>query len=267
MASVEITEGTMSMENGTMNYKSYSYSDGSSMVTITGYTGTDSYILIPNMIGGCPVTRIAEEAFKDNTYIEMVDMPGSNLTYIDDSAFEGCTSLSSVDLPDNLRILGNNAFDSTALDHVWLPDSLTTLPLGGFSNCPNLKSVRLPSALTQMAGYVFYACSALERVYVENGDENITFPSTLTSIGRDCFGGCVSLKGTLTLPEGFKTTNMSIFESCTGLKKLVINEGVTTLGDGAFDDCTALETVYLPRSITSLSRSSLPSTKTITYYL
>ena len=64
-------------------------------VTITKYTGTESTVILPSTINSWPVTKIGEDALKDNTTITSVTIPAS-VTEIGANAFAGCTNLTSV---------------------------------------------------------------------------------------------------------------------------------------------------------------------------
>lgn len=80
---------------------------------ITGYTGTDDYVVIPeymNVGGGdvVKVTGISSTAFKGNTYIKEVRL-SDFITEIPNNAFENCTSLFGIS-GGNITSIGNNAF-------------------------------------------------------------------------------------------------------------------------------------------------------------
>ena len=74
----------------------------------------------------------------------------------------GCSSLTSVALPDRLTQLGNFVFTScSSLTSVSLPDGVTQLGDYVFSRCSSLTSVSLPDRLTQLGDSVFMGCSSL----------------------------------------------------------------------------------------------------------
>ena len=79
---------------------------------ITGYTYTgaiDKAVVIPNDIGGRPVTGIGVAAFKSVTTMTSLTLPTS-LEYISSSAFYGCNILKSVEIPATVTTIGDNAF-------------------------------------------------------------------------------------------------------------------------------------------------------------
>lgn len=80
--------------------------------TITGYKGDDTHIAIPSAIDGFTVTKIGEKAFSSKK-IKSVVIP-NGISRIDWFAFEGCTSLESVTIPESVTSIGYSAFSSTA---------------------------------------------------------------------------------------------------------------------------------------------------------
>jgi len=78
--------------------------------TITGYRGKGGRVIVPAMIGGEPVTAIAEHAFEGNGSITEVALPEGVLS-IGRAAFRSCTKLIGVKLPQSLTAIDNAAFE------------------------------------------------------------------------------------------------------------------------------------------------------------
>jgi len=128
-------------------------------VTITGYIGSDTTVEIPATIEGDPVKIIG------------------------DSAFESCTSLTSVTIPDSVTAIGEGAFYScTSLTSVIIPDSVTIIGHFAFDNCTSLTSVTIPDSVTNIGNWAFYDCKSLKTAYFEHKDAN-----TITSFGTNVF--------------------------------------------------------------------------------
>jgi hypothetical protein len=94
----------------------FSFITNNGTITITGYTGSNSLIVVPNMTNGLPVTVIGAKAFFANTndyyanyYMVTVLIP-EGVTSIGDEAFEGAYQLASVTMPNTLRNLGGSVF-------------------------------------------------------------------------------------------------------------------------------------------------------------
>lgn len=77
--------------------------------TITKYRGTDTEVVIPSEIGGLSVTSIGYAAFEYCTSLTSVEIPDS-VTSIENRAFENCTSLTSITMPNSVTRIGNFSF-------------------------------------------------------------------------------------------------------------------------------------------------------------
>ncbi len=79
--------------------------------TITGYSGGVAALFIPETIDGHTVTAIGNRAFKGNLRLAAVTIPDT-VTEIEEDAFSGCTGLTSIKLPKNLKILGMSLLET-----------------------------------------------------------------------------------------------------------------------------------------------------------
>lgn len=119
----------------------FRYSIKTDSVWISGYTGTQTAVVIPSSIQGKPVTVIDTGAFRDNQTITGVVIP-AGVTEIKDNVFNGCTALTDVSLPSSLTKIGNYVFSScTGLTEIRLPDQLTKIGTEDFLGCTGLKAI------------------------------------------------------------------------------------------------------------------------------
>ncbi|MBR2085561.1 MAG: leucine-rich repeat protein, partial [Oscillospiraceae bacterium] len=146
----------------------------------------------------------------------------------------------------------------TGVKSVSLPSCITELPTGAFRGCTGLRTVSLPSGITVIPGDAFCGCSSLT---------SVSIPSPVTSIGSCAFSGCSSMTtlpslanitkieygafaGTgitsLNVPGHIKEIGYGAFSDCKNLKTAVINTGTETMGTSLFSGCTALEELTLP---------------------
>ena len=88
----------------------FEYEIDDSEVTITGYTGNGGDVTVLDTIDGLPVTTIGSCAFNECTGLTSITLPDS-ITTIEWSAFEGCTSLTSITLPNSVTTIGFSAFE------------------------------------------------------------------------------------------------------------------------------------------------------------
>lgn len=210
-------------------------------VTITKYTGKESTVILPSTISNWPVTKIGEDALKDNTTITSVTIPAS-VTEIGSNAFAGCTNLTSVNYEgdwSNLTIQsGSPAVEDAAKDaaneqlfdfefilnntavivtnykckgaaaDVTIPSRYQGKPVTAINNAafPNsaVTSVTIPDSITSIPDAAFVNCSQLT---------NISIPNSVTYIGFSAFDGCASLKS-ITLPSSLRTIGNSAFAGC-----------------------------------------------------
>lgn len=240
--------------------------------TITKYNGTDTVVVIPSTISSWPVTKIGEDALKDNTTITSVTIPAS-VTEIGSNAFADCTNLTSVNyigdwsnltiqsgnpavqdaaneqLFDFKFILNNTAvvvisYKGTAAD-VTIPSCykgkpVTVIDHVVFYNNSAVTSVTIPDSVTAIPDYAFGFCSQLT---------NISIPNSVTFIGFSAFNSCTSLES-ITLPSSLSTIQSYAFYNCGNLKTIRIPVSVTSIGNYAFDVCPSLMTVTYPGSKT-----------------
>ena len=240
-------------------------------VTITKYTGTESTVILPSTISNWPVTKIGEDALKDNTTITSVTIPAS-VTEIGSNAFAGCTNLTSVNYAgdwSNLTIQSGNpavqdAANEQLFDFKFTPDNtavivtryygtaadvtipsrykgkpVTMIDHAAFFNSV-VTSVTIPDSVTSIGDNAFGFCSQLT---------NISIPNSVTSIGFSAFAHCTSLKS-ITLPSSLSFISGALFLGCSQLTTIHIPVSVTSIGNNAFADCPSLMTVTYPGSKT-----------------
>ena len=158
-----------------------------------------------------------------------------DLTTIGEHAFNGCTSLTSVTVPEGVTTIGERAFNGcSSLKSVTLPESVKTIGGRAFYACTSLTQVNIPDGVSSIAIETFYQCSSLE---------NIIIPDSVTHIGYYAFQYCNALKN-VTIGNNVKTIASYAFDWCEALQSITIPESVTSIGYGGFRYCTSLKHVY-----------------------
>lgn len=71
-------------------------------------------------------------------------------------AFSGCSSLSSIDIPNSVTTIGNSSFFSCGLNEMVIPNSVTSIGEYAFSGCGDLVSIDIPNSVTSIGEYAFY---------------------------------------------------------------------------------------------------------------
>ena len=162
-------------------------------------------------------------------------------------AFSGCSGLTSLTLPANIKWIGESAFSGcSGLTSLTLPDGVTKIYKSAFSGCSGLTSLTLPSSITTIGESAFEYCSGLT---------SLTLPSSITTIGKNAFSGCRGLTS-LTLLDGVTTISECAFSNCSGLTSLTLPDGVTEIGYKAFYGCSGLTSLTLPANIKWIGESA-----------
>ena len=145
------------------------------------------------------LTTFGRDAFNDCRLLKAIKIP-SGVTTIPDRCFYGCSSLESVTIPDGVTAIGDDAFQSCNLNALTLPESLETIGIYAFCNNSSLKSVNIPAKVKTIGERAFSSCGLTGLVIQEgvqaignyaferNSLQNLTLPSTITSIGGGAFG-------------------------------------------------------------------------------
>ncbi|MGN1194942.1 MAG: leucine-rich repeat domain-containing protein, partial [Acutalibacteraceae bacterium] len=129
--------------------------------------GVDGDLVIPDTLGGYPVTRICETAFA-YTSVKSVEIP-DGVTEISDFAFGNCNNLESINFSNNLKTIGNSAFAlCRKLEKVSFPDSLEKIGDKAFCECGFTK-VTIPKNVKTIGVLPFGCCEAEISVNELNG--------------------------------------------------------------------------------------------------
>jgi len=117
---------------------------------------------------GNKVTRIWDNAFDNCSKLANITIPNS-VTTLGNSVFYGCISLTSITIPDNVTSIGMSIFQGcTSLKSVTIGKSLTSISNGAFQGCTNLKSITIPANVTNIEEYAFRVCYNLTGVHIES---------------------------------------------------------------------------------------------------
>ena len=222
-------------------------------VSITKYTGSDANVTIPETIDGKKVTRIGFQAFNSCSSMVQITIP-DGVTSIEHGAFAGCTSLEEVTIPKGASFAdpdsggdpdvgGQGAFqDCTSLQEVTIPDSVTDLGWQTFKGCISLQKVTIPDSVTDLGFQTFKGCTSLVQFEIQD---------SVTCLGTGVFSDCESLQQ-ITIPDSVTSIGGDAFSGCSSLKEITIPSGVTSIGSGAFSDCTSLRKITIPDSVTDI---------------
>ena len=182
------------------------------------------------------VTEIGQKAFKDASSVENVTFAVNTETgkvkgveKIGISAFDGCSSLQELVLPETVTEVLQGAFANEG-----------ALVKADMSRTASLKKWDKES---------FKGDTALAEVILPTA-------GGITAIPDGAFAGCTTLTGeNLKIPKNIVTITANAFKE-SGLKKLYIPNQVTTIGASAFEACKNLEDVHISNNISIISQST-----------
>ena len=189
------------------------------------------------------VTSIGVQAFYGCPSLTTITI-GSGVTFIDGYAFANCTNLQRVTVNSNNATYDSrnncNAIIETNTNtllygcrNTIIPNTVTTIGQGAFSNCSGITSCIIPSGVTTIGQGAFEGCS---------GMTTCTIGSGVTRIGNTAFRECSSLSS-VTIPDSVTSIGEEAFQRCSGMTSCTIGSSVSSIGEGAFGTCTSLTSV------------------------
>ena len=237
-------------------------SDGT-YYNVSDYTGDSEKVVFIEKYNNKPIKGIDASAFEDCTYITSITIPDS-VTSIGSYAFSGCSGLTDVYYEGDIAGWCNISFESDNSNPMYYADNL-------YINGELLQGeLILPNSITSIGDYAFYNCRGLT---------SIEIPEGVASIGIGAFYNCSSLTSII-IGNGVTSIGSSAFYNCSSLTSIEIPNSVASIGKYAFLGCISLISVAFDNpnnwqvstnrdflGYTSLSNSSLSNASTATDYL
>ena len=240
-------------------------------------SGTD----MPNYWGANPAP------WQGNRVIKVIIEDG--VTNIGEYAFAGCSSLTSITIPNSVTSIGRDAFSGgcSRLASITIPNSVTSIGLYAFRDCTGLTSIVIPNSMISIGNSVFMGCSGLI---------SVTIPNSVISIESRAFSNCSSLTS-ITIPQSVRSIAEDAFVYCDNLNSIIVENGnliydsrdncdaiiekksntlilgchntvipesVTSIGNYAFCGCSNLTYLAIPNSVTSIGNRAFYSCSSIT---
>ncbi len=156
------------------------------------------------------------------------------VTEIGDRAFQGCSGIVDLVIPNSVTKIGERAF----------------------YNCTKLKKVVLGNGITEVPSYTFYKCEALEELYISD---------SIQSIGNYAFRGCSALAN-IKIGSSVETIGKYAFYGCTAVEEIIIPTSVKNIGDYAFRGCNRVKAVVLPETIDVIGKHAFYGMNTATFF-
>lgn len=246
------------------------FKDFSNIVTITlpqnvssigneAFSGCSSLTTINNIPTN--LTKINKNSFANCAKLDMNIitslLSSSTLTIIEDGAFQGCTTIKSLVIPENIKHIGLGAFEGcTSITDV-------TVPFIGMGYQLNLKTNELTDEfdMTSTFGYIFGATSASEnKGKLPRNLTSVKLTSSTRDVQENAFFECDRIRK-IELGNGIKNINNSAFKGCTMLSSLVLPTTLESIGEYALLDCINIVNISLPTTLTQIGDSCFAGCK------
>ena len=160
--------------------------------------------------------------------VEAVVTISEGSTNVCDSAFQGCTNLTAINIPDSVVDIGKSALKGcSSITNVVLGNGVRNIGEYAFSGCSNLKRIAIPNGVSTINTYSFENCRQLVTV---------SLPNSLTDIAWGSFDGCSSLNN-ISIPNNVERIGSCAFYNCNALSSVTIGNKVVSIGGDVFKNC------------------------------
>ena len=215
------------------------------------------------------MTEIGDYAFRGCSSLTSIAIPEC-VTEIGDYAFYGCSSLTSITIPESVAEIGDYAFRGcSSLTSITIPESVTEIGYNAFYGCMNLKNVYNISDLDIIKGSSNNGYVAYYAQKVVKADVIIDFFCFVTKNDINYLNGYSGHDISLILPEDYNGDDYLIYEETfmnnDSLVSVEIPQTVGTIGRRAFSGCSKLTSVEIARGVMEIEDNAFENCTSLSY--
>jgi hypothetical protein len=280
------------------------YTNNYPYATAVGTPDLMGEVTIPSTIytphGIRKVNSIADGAFKNNTNLKSITIPGS-LNSIGENAFLGCTNLETVyisdlakwctiqydyDNPSNpLEYAQHLILNGEEVTDLVIPTTITVVSSRAFAGYKSLKSLTIPNNVTTIENYAFQGCSNLTSIIIEDGENTLYVNKGRIGVTLDHlywgrgihrsesgwpFG--LAPNASITINSSNAISPIASFStyaydnSVEKIGEIILGDAITSIPEYAFSRCTGLTSIIIPNNVVSIGNfavSSSPNLSTV----
>ena len=177
-------------------------------------------------------------------------------TSIGQNAFNRCTDMISINIPEGIKYINASAFyGCTNLTSIAVPDSITQILMSAFAQCTSLSAINVNvdnQYYCSIDGILYDKnVSTLGHYPAQKAETTFIIPDSVTKIDDYAFAYCDNLTS-IEIPDGVTYIGNSAFRACSKLASIAIPDGVTSIGVDMCESCTSLNSVNIPASVTQI---------------
>ena len=215
--------------------------DQNKTLTITSYNGTETELTIPATLkigeDDYAVTAIGNSAFHGKSITKVSFAENCQITTIGERAFSGCSSMTSITLPESITTINRFAFSScSSLTTLTIPKNVVNLePDYTFTYCPSLQEINVDEENTKFSSDdgVLYEGTTLWRYPSAKSGTSFTIPESITQIEYNAFQECMNLQ-VIELPSTVTYVDNYAFGGSTTLAAINVNVSAGEFSAGGF---------------------------------
>ena len=161
--------------------------------------------------------------------------------------------IKTVEIPETVTRVYQEAFKDSAVEKVICPASLKIIENNAFAEAHHLKEVEFKGKVTEMESCAFRDCESLTKAIIPDG---------VTEISWGCFLRCTGLEK-VDIPAEITYIDSGAFGECSGLKAVTLHEGLEKIGPNAFYQCSALEEITIPSTVKTIYALAFENCKSL----